>query len=47
DKFAGHPWLFWQYTGTGVLPGIKGDADINAFNGNRDAWLKWLRANAT
>jgi lysozyme len=47
DKFAGHPWLFWQYTGTGILPGIKGDADINVFNGNRDAWLKWLRANAT
>jgi lysozyme len=47
DKFDGHRWLFWQYTGTGVLPGIKGDADINAFNGNRAAWLKWLKANAS
>ena len=46
DKFDGHPWLFWQYTGTGVLPGIKGDADINAFNGDRAAWVTWLKANA-
>lgn len=44
DKYSGQPWLFWQYTGTGVVPGIDGDADINVFNGNRKAWREWLAA---
>ena len=34
DKYASHPFTFWQYTGTGVVPGIRGNADINVFNGN-------------
>ncbi len=45
-KYGSHPFTFWQYTGTGVIPGIKGDADINVFNGDVRAWKKWLRANA-
>lgn len=40
------PFLFWQYTGTGVVPGITGDADINVFNGSRAQWAAWLKANA-
>jgi lysozyme len=47
DKFGGHPWIFWQYTGTGILPGIDGNADINTFNGGGAAWRKWLKANAS
>jgi lysozyme len=47
DKYRGLPWTFWQYTGTGVVPGIDGDADINTFNGSEAAWLKWLRINGT
>lgn len=43
DLYGKHPWTFWQYTGTGILPGITGDADINVFNGSRSAWLKWLK----
>ena len=46
DKYSGHPFTFWQYTGTGVIPGIRGDADINVFNGDMRAWKKWLKANA-
>jgi lysozyme len=46
-KYASHPFTFWQYTGTGVIPGVRGDADINVFNGNMAAWKKWLKANAT
>lgn len=47
DKYGGHPFVFWQYTGTGILPGIKGDADINVFNGSAKAWRDWLKAHAS
>jgi len=47
DRYSDHPFTFWQYTGTGVIPGIKGDADINVFNGDMRAWKKWLKANAS
>lgn len=29
------PWIFWQYTMTGDVPGIKGNVDKNVFNGNK------------
>ena len=45
DKYGGHPFTFWQYTGTGVVPGIDGNADISVFNGSEAAWRKWLAAN--
>ena len=45
SRYGSHPFTFWQYTGTGVIPGIAGDADINVFNGNMSAWKKWLKAN--
>src|SRR3546814_8481126 len=35
-------WAFWQYTATGVVPGIDGHTDINVFDGpkkNRPAWV--------
>jgi lysozyme len=38
-------WQFWQYTGTGRVPGIDGDADINVFAGTGEQWNEWL-ANA-
>lgn len=48
---AGHPdkiydgqnWTFWQYTGTGLVPGIPGKADINTFAGSRSEWASWLQ----
>ena len=45
QKYGSHPFAFWQYTGTGVIPGMKGNADINVFNGSEAAWNKWLRQN--
>jgi len=39
-----HPWTFWQYTGTGLVPGIKGKTDINVFAGSRQDWADWLAA---
>ncbi|MDO9525456.1 MAG: GH25 family lysozyme [Gemmobacter sp.] len=49
---AGHPskvypgqhWTFWQFTGTGLISGIKGNVDINAFAGSPAAWAAWLTA---
>ena len=48
---AGHPstvypgqrWIFWQYTGTGVIPGIRGPVDINVFAGSVADWVRWRR----
>lgn len=47
---AGHPsltypaqdWLLWQYTGTGIVPGIEGKADLNAFVGSRAEFANWV-----
>ena len=49
---AGHPstvypdqtWAFWQYTGTGIVPGIEGDTDINVFAGSHPQWAAWVAA---
>ncbi len=46
---AGHPrqvypravWRFWQYTGTGLVPGVQGKVDINTFNGPPEIWERW------
>lgn len=45
SRYGDHPFHFWQYTGTGIVPGITGNADINVFNGTEAQWRKWLKAN--
>lgn len=42
DVYDGHHWTFWQYTGTGLVPGIAGKTDINVFAGTPTAWRAWL-----
>ena len=42
ETYDGHHWTFWQYTGTGLVPGIGGKVDINAFHGSKGAWSDWL-----
>lgn len=37
-------WMFWQYTGTGIVPGVRGDVDINVFRGSEAEWQDWLKA---
>ncbi len=37
-------WLFWQYTGTGRMAGVKGNIDINVFNGSMGAFNRWLKS---
>lgn len=47
---AGHPRMvypgqhfsFWQYTGTGQVPGVSGDVDLNVFAGDAGQWRAWL-----
>lgn len=43
QKYGSAQWQFWQYTGSGLMPGVKGRIDINAFNGSRKDWKTWLK----
>jgi len=43
--YGSRPWVFWQYTGTGKVPGIEGEVDINAFRGSRSQWKSWMARN--
>ncbi len=42
DTYASRRWAFWQYTSTGVIPGIENETDINVFAGNKANWLNWV-----
>lgn len=44
--YPGQDWTFWQYSGTGVVPGIAGEADLNVFAGSAAAWAAWLTSRA-
>jgi lysozyme len=34
-EIPGWPWLFWQFTGSGSVGGIRGECDRNVFRGTR------------
>ncbi|MEZ5714218.1 MAG: hypothetical protein R3D85_02985 [Paracoccaceae bacterium] len=38
----GQAWRFWQYSGTGLVPGFMKEVDLNAFNGSEADWSAWL-----
>lgn len=40
--YPGQQYSFWQYTGTGQVPGIGGNVDLNVFSGSPAAWRQWL-----
>lgn len=42
EIYKSQRWAFWQYTGTGEVPGIEGNVDINTFSGSVDAWKDWV-----
>ena len=44
ERFENRSWMFWQFTATGRVPGIKGDVDRNAFRGSPEAWDEWLES---
>lgn len=45
EVYGGRHWTFWQYTSTGLIPGIAGEVDINVFDGSASDWAAWLAAN--
>lgn len=47
EVYPGQRWSFWQYTGTGQIPGISGNTDINVFGGSPQAWRQWVSANVS
>ncbi|MBE9636768.1 GH25 family lysozyme [Salipiger mangrovisoli] len=44
ERYPDERWSFWQYTGTGLVPGVRGSVDLNAFAGNEANWQAWLAA---
>ncbi len=44
--YPAHAWAFWQYSGTGLVPGIAGKADLNVFHGSVRDWQEWLARRA-
>ena len=46
EVYPGEEWAFWQYSGTGLVPGIAGQVDLNAFAGSPRAWAAWLDSHA-
>jgi lysozyme len=38
------PWLFWQYSDSGDVPGIRGPVDLDVFAGDRAAWRELVAA---
>ncbi len=43
EKYGKRKWLLWQYSGTGRIHGIKGNVDLNVFNGSKAVWRRWVR----
>lgn len=37
-------WTFWQFDHHGEVDGIRGDVDLNTFNGSREEWTEYLNA---
>ena len=38
-------WTFWQYSGTGLVPGMEGIVDLNLFRGTQGQWNSWTAVN--
>lgn len=45
--YPNRKWVFWQYSGTGLSKGVKGEIDLNVFNGDAAAWNRWLAKKAS
>lgn len=45
EVYGNRPFAFWQYTSTGLVPGVSGETDLNVFAGTRRAWDAWLAEN--
>ncbi len=43
QAYPGQKWSFWQYSATGIIPGIEGDVDLNTFVGSKNDWKAWRK----
>lgn len=43
-RYPNERWSFWQYTGTGKVPGVSGKTDINVFAGSANSYQNWLQS---
>lgn len=43
-RYGDRRWAFWQYTSTGIVPGIDGNTDVNVFRGSAKNWNSWVAA---
>lgn len=41
-RYHSRRWMFWQFTATGRVPGIRGDVDRNAFYGSEREWNEFM-----
>lgn len=41
-RYGGRSWAFWQYTGTGTVPGVPGKVDRNVFAGSEKDWQAFV-----
>jgi lysozyme len=41
-RYSNRPWMFWQWTQTGTMSGIKTEVDRNAFYGTETEWVSFL-----
>lgn len=41
---AHQPWVIWQHSHVGRIPGVKGPVDLNVFNGDTAQWAQWRSA---
>lgn len=45
--YPGRPWVFWQYSGSGLSQGVNEKIDLNVFHGTEKEWHAWLQKHAT
>ena len=41
-RYENRAWTFWQWTQTGVVPGVPVAVDRNAFYGSQSEWVTFL-----
>ncbi len=42
QRYGNRTWTFWQWTQTGVVRGVQGEVDRNAFYGGQNEWIQFL-----
>lgn len=47
ERYKERHWSFWQYTTTGLMPGVRGNVDRSVFAGTPAEWNQFLKENGT